>query len=160
MRAPVLLLALAVSAHAFGAERLDDSASPQQRVSITSRYAYENTSGVSKQQFHEVVAEARGVEVRLNTAKYVGRRAEIFLTLPLSARGLTNTAALRFDWRAQGRFSNAAGSLNPGGRALLFRGQIAQAQMIEVFDFTVRMDERHVTGTIEFDPQFEIELLP
>jgi hypothetical protein len=160
MRIPGLLLALVLSPPLLAAERLDDSASPQQRVSIVSRYLYEETSGVSDQDFHAVVAEARGVEVRLNTSKYVGRRAEIFLTLPLSARGLSNTAALRLDWRAQGRFSSAAGSLNPGGRALLYRGQIAQPQMIELFDFTVRMDERHVQGTIEFDPQFEIELLP
>ncbi len=145
---------------AIAGERLDDSLSPQSRITVSARYLHEDTSGIDQLSFHAVLAEARNVEVRLNTAKYLGRRAEIYLVLPLAARGLSSPGALRLEWRAQGRFAAPSGSLQAGGRALLFRGTVAQAQLTEIFDFRFHVDERHMRGPLEFEPQFEIELVP
>lgn len=105
-----------------------------------------------------VVAEARDVEVRLNTAAWVGRNAEIYLTLPQAIIGLRLTSALRIEWRTRGRFN--AGAAIPGQRALVYRGPITAAVSGDIFDFIYRIDGRHFDRRLQFEPTFEIEPIP
>jgi len=156
--ARLLALLLAFVPPAGAATRLDDSLSPRQRVEIVPRWVSESTSGrLSNEQLNALVAEVRQFEVRLNTAKYVGREAEIYLRLPVAIIGLHSPAGLRLEWRTRGRF--ASGSVRPGERMLLFRGAISQPVMEDTFDFVLHFDGRYIQRGLQFDPIYEIEIL-
>lgn len=151
--AVLVLLATTVLA----AQRLDDSLSPRRQVVMQPRWAYLGGDRLTEEQLNALVAELRGYEVRLNTAPYVGRDAEIFLVLPFTVPGVRTPSAVRLDWRTRGTF--AAGSARLGDRSLVYRGRIAQPVMTEVFDLTLHMDARFIDGPFRFDPVFEIELV-
>ncbi len=154
--AMVLLGALVAPAGA--ATRLDDSLSPRQRVEIVPRWVSESTSArLTDEQLNALVAEVRQFEVRLNTAPYVGKAAEIYLRLPVAIVGLQSPAGLRLEWRTRGFF--APGSVRPGDRLLLFRGAITQPVMGDTFDFVLHFDGRYIQRGLQFDPIYEIEIL-
>jgi hypothetical protein len=152
----LLLFALALPAGA--ATRLDDSLSPRQRVEIVPRWVSERVQGpVSDDQLNALVAEVPRFEVRLNTAKYVGQEAEIYLRLPVAIVGLQSPAGLRLEWRTRGFF--APGAVRPGDRLLLFRGKVTQPVMGDTFDFLLHFDGRYIQRGLQFDPIYEIEIL-
>jgi hypothetical protein len=156
--AGVLALLAALAAPASAATRLDDSLSPRQRVEIIPRWVTDFAPGrVSDEQLNALVAEVRQFEVRLDTAKYVGREAEIYLRLPVAIIGLHSPAGLRLEWRTRGRF--ASGSVRPGDRALLFRGTVTEPVMGDTFDFVLHFDGRYIQRGLQFDPIYEIEIL-
>ena len=158
MRAATALMLLALAVPVGAATRLDDSLSPRQRVEIVPRWVTESEPGsLSSDQLNALVAEVRAFEVRLNTAPYVGREAEIYLRLPLGIVGLHSPAGLRLEWRTRGRF--ASGSVRPGERALLLRGPITDRVMSETFDFVLHFDGRYIQRGLKFDPIYEIEVL-
>lgn len=158
-RRVALALALALAAgSAQAGTRLDDSLSPRQRIEL--RAGWESAQGESEspEQMLAIRAEARDVEVRLNTAAWVGRNAEIYIAFPHDIIGLRLPDALRIEWRTRGRF--IAGAAIPGQRSLVYRGRIDAAVTGEIFDFTYRIDGRHFDRRIQFQPVFEIEPLP
>jgi hypothetical protein len=153
-----LCLAIACGAGSAAAgTRLDDSASPRRVLELTTQWesrSYES----SGEEMLAVVAEARDVEVRLNTAAWVGRNAEIYVLFPQAINGLRLQSALRIEWRTRGRFN--AGVAMPGQRVLVYRGPITAAASGDIFDFTYRIDGRHFDRRLQFEPTFEIEPLP
>jgi hypothetical protein len=156
--AGALGLLVALVAPASAATRLDDSLSPRQRVEIAPRWVSERVQGpVSDDQLNALVAEVLQLEVRLDTAKYVGQQAEIYLRLPVAIVGLQSPAGLRLEWRTRGFF--APGSVRPGDRLLLFRGSITQPVMGDTFDFVLHFDGRYIQRGLQFDPIYEIEIL-
>ena len=168
-RALLLLLAgLALSASVLAASttpglvgaatRLDDSLSPRQRVQATTRWVYEGTGDWTSDQLSALVAEVPTMEFRLRTAPYVGHDAEIYLSIPRGVIGLKSPTAMRLEWTTRGLF--IPGSLLPGSRTLVYRGRITDPLMTGYFDFRVFLDSRTSELGIEFDPTFEIELLP
>ncbi len=160
MRACAGALALLVgcAAPAVAATRLDDSLSPRQRVEIVPRWVSQSTSGpASDEQLNALIAEIQQFEVRLNTAKFVGQEAEIYLRLPVAIVGLQSPAGLRLEWRTRGFF--APGSVRPGDRLLLFRGKVTQPVMGDTFDFVLHFDGRYIQRGLQFDPIYEIEIL-
>jgi hypothetical protein len=161
VRRAVLLLAcvgLSASALAATATRLDDSLSPRQRIQATTTWVYPGTGDLSSDQLNALVAVVPSMEFRLRTSPYVGHDAEIYLSIPRGVSGLRSPTAMRLEWTTHGLF--AAGSLTPGSRALVYRGRITDALMTGYFDFRVFLDARTSEFGIEFDPTFEIELLP
>jgi hypothetical protein len=151
-----LLATLALPAPA--ATRLDDSASPRARIDITPRWQFDDGELAGTSRLHAMVAEAKGVEIRLNTSAYVGKRGRIYLVLPEFISGLRSPDAMRVEWRSRGLFQ--PGTLLPGARALLYDGPISKPQTGDTLDFTIQFDSRYMAGGLRFDPVFEIDVLP
>jgi len=138
------------------AERLDDSLSPRQQYDIDLDWKYmQHTDDLGEGDFNALVAHARRVEVRLNTAPYTGRQARIYIRLPLNVRGTADSTALRMSWTTNGDF--ASGSLTAGNRSKLFEGEITRDIMGDIFDFTFEIDARQVYNTLRLQPVYEIE---
>jgi len=153
-----LLACLACFAGAAQGAKLDDSQSPQQRTPLNLRWADLGGAAGNVQQFHALTGELKAYEVRLNTGFYLGKNVQIHFSLPRNIVGLRSPSAMRVEWTAAGKF--AAGSVRPGDRALLFQGKIYESKITEFFDFTVRIDSRYLGRGFQFEPIFEIEILP
>lgn len=159
LEAAGLALAFALAAApATAGTRLDDSLSPRQRIELGARWEGGSDEARSGEELLAITAEARDIEVRLNTAAWTGRNAEIYIAFPPDIVGLRLPGALRIEWRTRGRF--LAGASIPGQRVLVFRGRIEAAVTAETFDFTYRIDGRHFDRRLQFQPIFEIEPLP
>lgn len=153
-------LALGLALFALDARtgtRLDDSLSPRQHLELSAQWENRSESQNAEEML-AVLAEARDVEVRLNTAAWIGRNAEIYIAFPQTIPGLRLPSAMRIEWRTRGRFN--AGAAIPGQRALVYRGPITSGVSGDIFDFTYRIDGRHFERRLQFQPIFEIEPLP
>jgi hypothetical protein len=156
--AAAMLVLLYLAAGGAMAARLDDSASPKRRLDLQSRWLHNDERLSDPERLNAMVAAMGNVEVRLNTAAYVGKRGRIYLALPQFIAGLQSPSALRVEWRAHRLFQS--GSALPGERALLYDGPITQPMMSEIFDFNVYIDARLVGSALRFDPAFDIDLVP
>ena len=157
MRHCWLLLVAVLGCLPVHAEPLDDSLSTQQQFDLDLVWKQQlNTEDLDTREFNALTAQARHVEIRLNTAPYVGQRGRIFITLPLSIRGTVDSSALRMSWTTNGRFSS--GSLTAGNRVRLFEGEITEPVMTDVFDITFEIDARQVYNNLRFEPVYDIEL--
>lgn len=151
----LLLLCLCISTSA-SAERLDDSLSTQQQFDLDLDWKQQrNGDNHDEREFNALTARARHVDIRLNTARFVGQHGRIFISLPVNIRGTGDTTALRMSWVTNGLFSS--GSVTAGNRAKLFEGEITDAVMSDVFDITFDIDARQVYNHLRFQPVFEIE---
>jgi hypothetical protein len=140
------------------AERLDDSASPKRRLDLEPRWLHNEGYLGTPERLNAMVAAVPRVEVRLNTAKHVGKRGRIYLVMPPFVPGLNSPNGMRLEWRAHGLFQS--GSALPGEKALLYDGPVTQSMMSDVLDFQVHLDARYVTSALRFDPVFDIEVSP
>jgi len=156
MKAALLLLLCLTAALPARAERLDDSLSPRQQLDLDLNWKQQYPTGqLDKRELNALTAHARHVEIRLNTADYVGQSGKIFLSLPIAIRGTGDASALRMSWTTNGVFSG--GAVSAGNRAKLFEGEITEPVMSDVFDFTFVIDAREVYNDLRFQPVFEIE---
>jgi len=156
MRAALLLLICLFAALPASAERLDDSLSTQQQFDLDLNWKQQrNTENLNERELNALSAHAPRVEIRLNTARFVGQRGKIFISLPIGIRGTGDSSALRMSWTTNGLFSN--GSVTAGNRAKLFEGEISDAVMEDVFDITFDIDARQVYNNLRFQPIFDIE---
>jgi hypothetical protein len=152
-----LLLTALLACYPVHAERLDDSLSTQQQIEVDLKWKEQyNTENLDTRELNALIAQARHVEIRLNTAPYIGQRGRIFITLPLNIRGTADSSALRMSWTTNGLFSN--GSLTAGNRVKLFEGEITERVMTDVFDITFEIDARQVYNNLRFEPVYDIEL--
>lgn len=148
-----LMLPLPIAA---AAGKLDDSLSPRQDIDILIDWRHTgNIENLDEEQLNALTSTVRNVEVRLNTAQYMGRQARIYLGLPVVIRGLEDPGSLRLSWSTRGVFSD--GTVTPGMRALLYDGEITTRVMIDVLDFTIDVDGRAFNEPINFEPEYEIE---
>jgi hypothetical protein len=154
-----LLFAAAFACCTFAAAstRLDDSLSPRQRVQTTTHWLFDGTGDWNEEQMNALVADVSAMEFRLRTAPYIGKNAEIYLTIPRQVIGLKVPTAMRIEWKTRGTFT--PGTLVPWDRALVYRGKITQSVMSDFFDFRIFLDARTSERGIEFDPVFEIEIV-
>ncbi len=152
-----LLVVLSLLTTPAGAVRLDDKQSPQQRVLITPKPADEVSGESSPAAAFDWIAKSTGSQISLDTSAFVGKTAQIYLTLPASVSGIQGPSGLRLEWRTRGLF--ASGSTIPGQRQLIFQGIITQPLTTEFFDFTVHIDERYYLGNVQVEPIFELEPL-
>jgi hypothetical protein len=156
MKAAMLVLLCLMAVLPAHAERLDDSLSPRQQFQLDLDWEQQHPAGrLDKRELNALTARARHVEIRLNTADYVGQSGKIFLSLPIAIRGTGDSSALRMSWTTNGVFSSGAASA--GNRAKLFEGEITGSVMSDVFDFTFDIDAREVYNDLRFQPVFEIE---
>jgi hypothetical protein len=139
------------------AETLDNSLSPQQQLNLNFEWKVPLYSGpADDRNLTAVVARANNVETRLNTAKYLGQRARIYLGLPVNVRGLRNPDSLRMTWTTNGLFSD--GSVTPGTRQLIYQGTINERVMRDIFNFSFEMDGRDLNQTLRLEPVYDIEI--
>ena len=162
-------LLLAASSTASAVERLDDSSSRQyavmpQRTVLTSAnasgIAFGDGSGAS--QATGATLTFGRINYRLATARYVGKRARIYLVIPQATNVVTTPAALKLEWRGTRAF--ASGSGHPGDRVLVWQGVVASAWLDEDVELTLQVDLRHLQNsaraTAGFESYFEIEASP
>jgi hypothetical protein len=151
-----LAAVVAVTGAASAAQRLDDTPSPQSQFVSDLRWAApaSRASGDARDLYLQV-AEVRAVEVRLDTTRYRGANARVYLALPVQVQGLAGSGGFRLSWQTRGLLY--AGSAIPGARALLFDGVIQEDLLVEVFDFLLEVDAAAVTQALRFEPVFEIE---
>ncbi|APV48428.1 hypothetical protein BWI17_01235 [Betaproteobacteria bacterium GR16-43] len=137
--------------------RLDDSASPRSRVDVQSRWLH-SEEGLTPERMNAMVADITNLEFRLDTSRYVGKRARIYLVVPAFIQGLRSPDGLRVEWRPRGTF--LAGSALPGQRTLVYDGPIQRASLHEAFDVSLYLDARYLDRGLRFDPTFEIDVAP
>ena len=155
-----LVLCLALMAFqtgiAAGAEVLDDSLSPRKTVNVQLEWTHQgNLSDMSRRQMLSLTGRVSEVKVRLDTSKYVGTTARIFLALPVQIDGLVGSEGLTLSWKTQGFFSN--GTTTPGNRALIFEGPINSPVLTDYFSFTIHVDAGRLNGNLRYAPIYEIE---
>lgn len=157
-RAAAMIIACLVSTAAAAATRLDDSASPRARVDVSPRWLHTSEGLTDPAQLNAMIADVRNLEVRLNTAAFVGKRGRIYLALPAFTVGLQSASGMRVEWQTRGTLM--AGSALPGTRSLVYDGPITKAYLADFLDFSLFLDARYLQGGLRFEPVFEFELAP
>jgi len=156
MKAALLLLLCLTAALPVRAEQLDDSLSPRQQLDLDLNWKQQyHTGQLDTRELNALTAHIRHVEIRLNTARYVGQSGKIFLSLPITIRGTGDSSALRMSWTTNGEFSS--GAVTAGNRTKLFEGEITEPVMSDVFAITFDIDARQVYNDLRFQPVFDIE---
>ncbi|HYQ71518.1 MAG TPA: hypothetical protein VET88_06260 [Gammaproteobacteria bacterium] len=137
---------------------LDDSLSPRQQLDLDLVWKYQgNTTGLSDAEYNSVIAQARNVDTRLDTASYIGSRARIYIELPITIRGLANPSSLVLSWTTGGLFS--AGRVTPGNRQQIYDGPVTASVMRDIINFTFELDARDLQQTLRLEPLYDIEII-
>ena len=156
MRSGAALVLLLCATSLAAREPLDDSKSPRQRFNLELTWATPaDRLDISADEFNRLVGSAANVEIRLDTSRYVGRNARIFLALPAQLNGLAGSDGLKLSWNTRGDF--LPGHVTPGNNALIFEGPIDDPLLREFFSFTMEIDARQLTGRVRIEPAYEIE---
>ncbi len=154
----LLLLLVCLQALPSQAQRLSDALSQQQQINIEFDWKHHNAGDeLDTKEFNAVVAHARNVNTRLDTADFIDTQARIFLGLPVQVRGLNNPQRLSVSWTTNGLFQN--GEVTPGNRRLIFEGRISEPVMQDIFNFTFEMDARFLSEMLRLEPVYEIEII-
>jgi hypothetical protein len=113
--------------------RLDDSLS--QVIPPVAEWAWEPGSLRSGNTRLQMQVK---VNVRLDTRKWVGRPARIYMVMPVEGAGLVVA-----EWQTQGRL--LGGRLIPGERALVFSGNIPSPWLEDTMRVQLTADSRKMT---------------
>jgi len=140
------------------AAKLDDSPSPRQRIDVRTRWLHDGDNLSDPKLLNAMIADVANLDVRLNTAAYVGKRGRIYMAVPQLVPGLRSPEGMRIEWRTRGMFQ--PGSVLPGGRALLYDGLIEKPITGDILDVSIFLDARDTGAGLRFEPRFEIDLLP
>lgn len=153
----MLGLALVVAMTAGAAPvRLDDSASPRARIDAQPRWLHTGEGLSNPELLNAMVADVANLEVRLNTSRFVGKRARIYLVFPEFVPGIRSRSGIRAQWRTRGTL--LPGTASPGDRALVYDGAITKPSLGDFLDLTLFLDARHLDRGARFEPAFELEL--
>lgn len=156
--AAFLAMLLAATLACAAPVRLDDTASPRSRFDVKPRWLFVEEGLASPERLNAMVADIPNLEVRLNTAKFVGRQARVYLVVPEFVSGLRSPNGMRVEWRTRGTLS--AGSALPGTRSLVYDGAIRQAVLADFLDLSLILDARYFERGLRFEPYFEIDVAP
>ena len=105
-----------------------------------------------------VIAHIAPFELRLAIPKeYFSppRPVRVYVSLPLTAIGMTGPGSLELTWQTGGRF--IPGRVTAGQRALLYQGLVDGPVLLDQMRYTVRVDAADALDRLEFDPVYEIE---
>ncbi len=156
--AVLLVLALGPAFAAAAPVRLDDSASPRSRIDVKPRWAHAGEAGENPERVNAMLAQVPNLEVRLNTSRYVGKAARIWMVVPDFVPGLRSPNGLRVEWRTRGTLFG--GNALPGTRTVVYDGVIRQAFTTDFLDLTLYLDARFLERGVRFEPYFEIDVAP
>lgn len=104
-----------------------------------------------------VTGYLNGVEIVLDTRRFVGREVRIFLRLPTSMPGADSVGNLQLSWQNNGQF--LAGSVSPGQEALLFEGIIEGPVVGGALDLRLSIDAGGAPERFNIEPVYEIEVI-
>ena len=145
--------------------RLDDFLSPEQNYAVDLQWnaaeikrALNAMLGGNTSAMPPLVGQVNGVEVRLDTRAYVGKRTRIFLTLPVLISGLDSPSDLELSWQVSGAF--LSGAVRPGQSTLIFEGVVDEPVTGFVMDFMLALENGGTADAFSLEPVYEIELLP
>lgn len=142
-----LLLFLAPMCGALaGVERVDDSASSVLTPRVNMKW---DTAAPVRGQ-RDTLTGQMGVEVRLDTRKWVGKMAKIYMTLPIQAVG-----PVQVKWSTRGRF--LPGMLQAGNRGLVYAGMIDAPMMEDTMVLLIQADGDRLSDNEQMQFSFEIE---
>lgn len=142
---------------------LDDTLSPQQNFTVDMALSSGELremiialmNGDDTQQRQGKIPD---VDVRLDTAAYVGKNARIYLTLQTPVNGLVSPESMLLSWQTSGVFGS--GQVRPGQSTLVFQGVIQQPVSGDVFNFTLEFGTNSaLPPSFRFEPKYEIELI-
>ncbi len=159
-RALLVALLLSLMAVQVRAETvvLDDSASPRQQISTEFRWLVERLdTNAPEDELFRLRGVVSGLEYRLDTSGFIGRRARIYLLFPEDTPGIERGGDARLSWRSRGVFTD--GAVTQGERALVFDGVVESAQMSDTLDLTIDLDARALGGPFRLAPRFVLETL-
>jgi hypothetical protein len=143
-------------------ERLDDTASPRNRVVSQTVLGDQGQLLAHTASGTLVTLKFGRINYKLATAKFIGKRARIYYVVPLAITGLRSPVGLKVEWRGHGIFSN--GRARPGERSMVWAGTVHEAWMTEGLDVTMQVDLREINlppgANFGFESYFEIETLP
>ena len=125
---------------------IDDSAT----VVLDSTPAMTWRSVTPKTRDNAIVGRTR-VNVRLNTAPWLGKTSKIYMVLPTESTGTVKVA-----WRSHGLLLD--GQLVPGGRTLVYTGTIREQRMEDVLDVQIEADGIRLSNAQQLRFQFEIDV--
>lgn len=158
IRSISLTLVLLLTAPAAAQQRLSADASPQRQVRADLEWAVpmSRVDTVSDKAFTQMLARVSQLDIRLDTRRFQGRRARIYMSVPLPVQGLSGAGGLRLRWQTEGVFQD--GTLVPGERSLIYSGPITEAELRDRLDLTVEVDAQAVSHReIRFEPVFLVE---
>lgn len=160
MRVPLVaaLMACLAPQAAVAQQVLDDSASPVQQVRTDLDWATPlwQAKSATAREFTRMQATVPNLDIRLDTSDYTGRRADVYMTIPLPVRGVKGSQGMRVTWRSEGLFED--GTLVPGQRALVYSGPIEGNTLRDRLRLTIELDSEALTGAeVRFEPEFRIE---
>jgi len=165
-RAAVLMLCLvAATEDAFGQRvPLDDSLSPQRYYALDMNWGPADVGQAIAALLADQDAALpplrgflAGVEVRLDTRRFLGERVRVFMSVPGPIVGDESAGTLQLEWHARGAFES--GSLLPGQPALIFEGRLDRPVLAGTFDFAVTMSSIGAADTFDFELDYELEII-
>lgn len=137
-----LLFGLAPAAPAE-THRVDDSASIVEARTVTLQWG-RPSAGTRLQGTVTVHA-------RLDMSPWQGRMARVYLTLPLSAAPPVDVR-----WNARGRL--LPGTLQPGGRTLVYAGPVLSRTLEDTLELELHADSRELVRAEQLVFVFEVDL--
>jgi len=144
--------------------RIDDTLSPQQVYTLDLAWQANEVARAVNTVLNDESAPLPplrgflpGVEVRLNTADYVGHRVRIYFILPASNVADPGAGTLELSWEATGDF--LSGGVRLGQEALLFDGVLANPVASGTFDFILIAESDGVPESFSIEPYYELEVL-
>ena len=156
----VLVLSLAADAASAQRVRLDDSPSPVDAMHVDLAWETDAIAALtmarpgSVEELPPASGRLPGVDVRLDTRDFIGRQVRIFLSI----QGLGESADVRLDWEAAGRF--LSGSVRPGQATLVFEGLIEQPVTGGLFNFLLEIGRVSAVPQNSLEVIYELETLP
>lgn len=156
----VFFVALALSLAtrpALAGQLIEPSFFPNPQINVEGRWLTEHpTADTDPELANAISAQTDFTELRLPIPPaVVGKSVRIFLVLPAATQGAGGRNGLEVEWKTQGVFR--AGSARPGDRVLFFEGRTSEPLLRDLIAYTFRIDARHSTGAIRFEPEYEIE---
>ncbi len=106
--------------------------------------------GPGRDRDNQVEASVR-VALRLNLTAWVGKNIRLYQRMTNAG----DSGSFHVSWRGQGRL--LPGTLQGGGRVLVFEGVVKEAFLLESLDVNITGDGRNVAGFQALELYFEVD---
>jgi len=144
---------------------LSDSLSPRQNYAldlswdpVSVRRAMAAMLQGSNESLPPLQGRLSGVEIRLDTRQFDGRRVKIFLRLPVATTTAQGPNGLTLKWQTRGELND--GEIQIGQEALLYEGTLNGSQIGDVFNFFITLENSGNLTSFNFEPEYVLEISP
>ncbi len=157
-RVITLVLAIFASLPVLAGERIESRYFPGPNLDLQARWLVPAPQRLRAEPGLRsiYVAESPFTELRLLVPPaFVGKRVRIFLLVPGRVTGMSGQAGFEAEWRTQGVF--LPGKSRAGDRVLFYEGTVPSTPLRDFVAYTFKVDDRHTSGPVRFEPEYEIE---